>query len=433
VTTPIRSDNSTYVRRLERLLEASRLLNSTLELTELTEIVLRIVKDEVPVDRCTLFVIDPHRKTLRSFVAQGMAEAEISLPIGEGLAGTVASTGEVLDVPDVYQDARFEQRFDRQFGYRTKDVLCVPIVNRDGVPIGVLQLLNRRRALTHTDREFLSSMCTYIGLAVHNAWSHHEILQSRNLEHDLRLVGDRLAHAEKLCELNELVAGIVHEMRNPLTIARGQCILLEDEHGSASPITERTDKIKASIDRALKVAQNFLNFARTAGRDRRPTDINNLIRQTSDLLTYDFRQHDVTVVLDLKPVPFVIMDPAGIQQVLLNLLRNAQQVIAEGKKSGSVEVRSSQDSDNHVIRVEVSDDGPGIPPDAREKIFEPFFTTKPRGSGTGLGLAVSRRIIEQHHGRLWFESRPANGTRFLIELPLSAGSEAVDSAVTAAQ
>src|SRR5207244_9384460 len=107
VTTRPRSGKSTRVRRLERLLEASRLLNSTLELTELTEIVLRIVKDEVPVDRCTLFVIDPQRKALRSFIAQGVGEAEINLPVGQGLAGTVAATGEMLDITNVYQDDRF--------------------------------------------------------------------------------------------------------------------------------------------------------------------------------------------------------------------------------------------------------------------------------------------------------------------------------------
>jgi signal transduction histidine kinase len=419
VTTP--AETSIHVRRLERLLEASRLLNSTLELTELTEIVLRIVKDEVPVDRCTLFVIDRQRKALRSFMAQGVEEVEINLPIGQGLAGTVAATGEVLDVPDVYQDDRFQPRFDQQLGYHTKDALCMPILNCDGNLIGVLQLLNRSRSLTPGHKEFLSSMCTYIGLAVHNAWIHRELLQSRNLEQDLRLVSDRLAHTEKLCELNELVAGIVHEMKNPLTIALGECTLLRDEHPAASSITARADKVKTSIDRALKVAQNFLNFSRAAGRDQTPTNINTLIQQTADLLAYDFRQHGVILVLDLQPVPVVTMDPASIQQVLLNLLRNARQVTTDSEKPGTVSVRSSHDRENRLIRVEVGDNGPGISTDVRSKIFEPFFTTKPLGSGTGLGLAVSRRIIEQHHGKLWFESTPTHGTTFVIELSESAG------------
>src|ERR1700719_4374892 len=152
--------DATYVRRLERLLEASRLLNSTLKLTELTEIVLRIVTDEVPVDRCTLFVVDRPRKTLRSFIAQGVKETEINLPMGQGLAGTVAVTGEMLDIPDVRKDNRFQPRFDQELGYRTKDILCMPILNLHGDSIAVLELLNRRRPLNEGDREFLSSMCT---------------------------------------------------------------------------------------------------------------------------------------------------------------------------------------------------------------------------------------------------------------------------------
>jgi signal transduction histidine kinase len=274
--------------------------------------------------------------------------------------------------------------------------------------------------LNEADREFLSSMCTYIDLALQNAWIHHELLESRNLEHDLRLMSDRLAQAEKLCELNELVAGIVHEMRNPLTIALGQCGLLSDQHGEVSSIVTRTDKIKKSIDQALKVAQNFLNFARPAGRDYTPTDVNTLIRQTADLLAYDFRQHGITLALDLQPAPYVTIDSAGFQQVLMNLLRNAQQVTVASGKHGHVSVRSSHDKESGLIRVEISDNGPGIPAEAQSQIFDPFFTTKPRGSGTGLGLTVSRRIIEQHHGRLWFENRPQSGTTFVIELSVSA-------------
>src|SRR5205823_845128 len=145
--------------------------------------------------------------------------------------------------------------------------------------------------------------------------------------------------------------------------------------------------------RALKVAQNFLNFARAGSLDHAATDVSNLIQQTADLLAYDFRQDGISIVLDLQPVPLITIDPAGVQQVLLNLLKNAQQAIAETRKAGTVTVRSLNDRDKHVIRIEVSDDGPGIPVDAQAKIFEPLFTTKSRGSGTGLGLAVSRRLI----------------------------------------
>src|SRR5262245_11076330 len=186
-----------YLRRLERLLETSRLLNSTLELTELTEIVLRIVKDEVPVERCTLFVVDHRQQLLRSFIAQGIETFEITLPFGHGLAGSVAATGKVIDIDDDYRDQRFDPAFDDRSAFRTKDVFGLPIFNREGTIIGVLQLLNRHRRLDVEDRDFLSSMCTYIGIALQNAWAHHELIESRKLEQELTIVRDRLAEAER--------------------------------------------------------------------------------------------------------------------------------------------------------------------------------------------------------------------------------------------
>src|SRR5262245_8571797 len=119
-----------HVRRLERLLEASRLLNSTLEVHELMEIALRIVRDEIPVDRCTLFVVDRKQNLLRSYIAQRVDHFEISVPIGQGLAGTVAATGDVLDTADAYDDPRFTSEFDQRLGYRTNDALCMPVLDR---------------------------------------------------------------------------------------------------------------------------------------------------------------------------------------------------------------------------------------------------------------------------------------------------------------
>src|SRR5947208_6690483 len=136
------------LRKLQRLLETSRLLNSTLGLEELTEIVLRILQDELPIERCTLFVLDRRNKVLRSVVAQELENIEIVTSFGQGLVGTVAITGEPLDIDDVYGDARFDSTFDRRLAFQTRDALSVPIFNREESLVGVLQLLNRRRPFT---------------------------------------------------------------------------------------------------------------------------------------------------------------------------------------------------------------------------------------------------------------------------------------------
>jgi signal transduction histidine kinase len=416
-----------HVRRLERLLEASRLLNSTLEVHELMEIAFRIVRDEIPVDRCTLFVIDRRRNLLRSFIAQRVDHFEISLPIGQGLAGTVAATGDVLDTADAYDDARFTSEFDQRLGYRTNDALCMPVFNREGVLAGVLQLLNRARPLHVGDMEFLTGICTYIGLALHNAWIHHQLLESEKAEEELRLVRERLAHSEKLSAMGELVAGIIHEMKNPLSVALGQCTLLRAGSESNPVIVERTDKVENSINQALKVAKNFLNFARAVGHDRVPIDLNAIIRQTVDLLAYEFRTRSVTVALDLQHLPLARVDAGSMQQVLLNLLKNAQHAASENKNEGNVSVRSFCNKEKNVIRVEVIDNGPGIPVEIQGRVFDPFFTTKTRDLGTGLGLPLSKRIVEEHSGTLSFESTPGNGTTFAIELNVTPNVSTADA------
>lgn len=403
-----------HVRRLKRLLEAGRLLNSTLELTELTDIALRIVREVVPVDRCTLFVVDHKQELLRSFVAQGVDRFEITVPLGHGLAGTAATTGQPLEVTDAYQDERFLNEFDNRLAYHTKDVFCMPVFDRKGTVTGVLELLNRLRPLTDEDKEFLSGMCSYLGMAIHNAWVHSELLESKKIEEELKLVRDRLMQAEKLSVIGELVAGIVHEVKNPLAAALGHCGLLREDRELTPDIASRVTKIEGLITRGLKTATGFLSFARKVEGERVPTDLNGIIRQTVDLLDYESRIRRVTVVVQVEKLPLIRIDSGKIQQVLVNLLKNAH----EANEDGTVTVRSLHDTEKQVIRIDVADDGPGVPPEVQGRLFEPFFTTKPRGSGTGLGLTVSRRIIEEHQGTLSFESGPERGSTFHIELPL---------------
>jgi len=198
----------------------------------------------------------------------------------------------------------------------------------------------------------------------------------------------------------------------------GQCTLLREQHQLSAAMEARVEKIELSISKAEKVAQNFLKIARRNDTDE-TTDVNRLITQTVDLMAYEFRQRGVSIVLDLEIVPMLDADSDDLQQVLLNVLKNALDAASQRENSGQVSVQSSYDETNAVVRVEISDNGPGIPPDVQPKIFEPFFTTKPGQRGTGLGLAVSKRIVEQHDGKLSFHTAEGDGTTFSIEVPLS--------------
>ena len=175
------------LNRLHRILEAAKILNSTIDLSEVTGIILRIVRDEVGVDRGSVFVVDRERQLLRSMVAQGVDDQEITLPVGQGIAGAVAATGEIIDILDAYSDPRFDSSFDPILGYRTNDIYCMPIVNRNGGIVGVLELMNRTRPFTEEDESFLAGVSVHVGLALENARMHKEILEKRKIEQELVL------------------------------------------------------------------------------------------------------------------------------------------------------------------------------------------------------------------------------------------------------
>jgi phosphoserine phosphatase RsbU/P len=175
------------IERLHRILEAAKLLNSTLDLAELTTIILRIIREEVGTERGTVFVVERGHRRLRSLVAQGVEGNDILVPVGKGIAGTVAATGETVNIPDAYKDSRFDSSFDSILGYCTTDIYCMPIVNRLGAVVGVLELLNRTRPLTEEDEEFLAGVSVHVGLALENAQLHIEIVEKRRMEQELVL------------------------------------------------------------------------------------------------------------------------------------------------------------------------------------------------------------------------------------------------------
>lgn len=176
------------VERLRFLVEASELLNSTLDLEELLGIILKIATEQTTADRGSLFLVDAARNELWSLVAHGLEKKEIHLPLGQGIAGAVAQTGEVVNLEDAYADPRFDRTFDERFNYRTRSLLCLPICDKLQKTVGVLQLLNKRDTIfTEHDIEFLQALSIHAALALENARLHRESLQKQRLEKELAL------------------------------------------------------------------------------------------------------------------------------------------------------------------------------------------------------------------------------------------------------
>ena len=245
----------------------------------------------------------------------------------------------------------------------------------------------------------------------------------------LQTAQTRLVQSEKLAAIGELVAGVAHELNNPLTSIVLYSQLLQAK-APPNRSNEELDKILTESRRAAKIVRGLLDFARQRPVELRPVQINTLLEDSLEILAYPLRTSNVIVELRLAPdLPLTNADSQQLQQVFMNLLQNARQAIATLRSSGRLVITTASgpslfhehdQAAAQIIRITIEDDGPGIPPALLPRIFDPFFTTKSVGEGTGLGLAVCHGIIAEHGGHIWAENLPAGGARFTLELPILA-------------
>ena len=246
----------------------------------------------------------------------------------------------------------------------------------------------------------------------------------RDVTDEKRLTG-QLVQQEKLAAIGQLVSGVAHELNNPLAgvMAFAQILLATpsvtgEERGAIETIHQEAR-------RAAKIVSNLLTFARQHHPERTETDVNRVLLDTLELRRYALRVGQIEIEVALADaVPTTWADPFQLQQVLLNLLGNAEQALDGWDGERRITLRTSWEGDeSDPIVLSVGDSGPGIPPDQIARIFNPFFTTKPVGQGTGLGLSISDGIVREHGGRIRVESRPGRGAVFHVELPRVAPPE----------
>ena len=234
---------------------------------------------------------------------------------------------------------------------------------------------------------------------------------------ELERAQETLIHTEKLTAVGQLVAGVAHELNNPLTIVLGNTGLLLERIDDPS-LRGRLETVIAAADSSRKIVQNLLAFARKKTPERAAMDLNEVVSQTIGLRAYHLRNERVRVDVDLDPsLPKVWADVQQIQQVILNLLVNAEQAMEDARKGERIRFTTRRAGDYVALTIE--DNGPGMPAEVRSRIFEPFYTTKEVGRGTGLGLSICYGIISEHDGSIRVESVPGEFTRFTIGLPLT--------------
>lgn len=328
---------------------------------------------------------------------------------------------------------------------------------------GVLSILTfgSPRQWLSSELELIDSVAGQVAIAIEHAelvgklsntnqdlLHKNENLDSKNLE--LREMQSQMIHHEKMASLGRIVAGIAHELNNPINFVHGNLPYLTQYFDELKQVISCLDELpeeyqkvvqeakkKINYDfvvtdldniiadlvegteRIRQIIRNLRSFSRLDEAELKEASIEEGIESTIKILSQYYGRDKVALELDFCGLPPLLCYPGKLNQVWMNLLSNAAQAL-EGKPDPRVFVKTQIEPDTDTFIVSVEDNGPGIMSPDQSKIFEPFFTTKPVGQGTGLGLSISHSIVERHGGRIWFESEAGKGTKFLVRLPLHA-------------
>jgi PAS domain S-box-containing protein len=372
--------------------------------------------------------------TLR-LIAQG-DELQRSDAKAKLLAAATEQTGDLILITRA--DGSFEHANDaflRMMGYSRREMASLhfsDLIERGFDKLGTQiwrevgtrgiwrgTLLRRRR-----DGSTFPAAATVVALKDATDRITHFVGVERDITEELRL-RDQLVHSERLSAVGELVAGVAHEINNPLqTIVGCVELMLDDQQDPAA----RRDLylVRQEAARAGQIVRNLLAFVRRSTPDRVSADLNEIVRFTVDLRQFHLEQRDIHVVVryHAQALP-VLVNREEIQQIVLNLMLNAEQAILGSSGVGTITIRTGSNGGRHS--VEVMDDGPGISPELRGRIFEPFFSTKEVGEGTGLGLSISHGIASAHGGALEV-CEPECGACFRLTLPAHLSEPAASSA-----
>jgi signal transduction histidine kinase len=388
---------------LARLLQISRRLSSTLRLDELLSLVMDVATELTGTETASILLVDRSTGQLHFAAStRGEVPQDIVVPLDNSIAGWVVQHGRSLILDDVQTDERFYANVDENLEFVTRSMLAVPLVTGQGV-IGALEVINKHNDANYTSQDvaLMEALASQSAVAILNV---HLFSQS------------------------DLVAEIMHELKTPLMAISAASELLSRPEMPREKHGELVGMIKKESKRLSKMTKDFLDFARLeSGRmrlKRAILDVPQIIQEVISISQTQAAARNIDIVVDLAPdLPTtasktaVIGDADRLKQVLLNLVSNATKY---NRENGRITISASCQADE--AQISVADTGPGITPEDLEHLFERFYRIPGSESaeGSGLGLSVAQKIVEEHHGRIEVASTVGEGTTFTIYLPVTA-------------
>ena len=396
-------------RALRALVQVSQMVAGSLDLADVLRSSIHAAAEAMNAEACSILLKDAAADALQFHIVDGPQTRGLTsaaLPIDDhSVAGWVANHQEPVLIPDAYRDARFNRDWDLKTGFRTKSILCAPLISQDR-QVGVMQILNRRdgESFDGYDLVLAQAVASLIAVAIHNAE-----------EHEARI------KAERLATIGQTIAGMAHCIKNILNGLRAGSYIIDQQmtDEAESKVARGWKIVKKNMMLLSNIVMDMLSYSKQREPLYQPCRIGDLCEDVVGLLRQQAAEKDVTLVTS-SDLDEVCVDESGIRRCLINLVGNAIDACSDGGGLIKVDVGAAETDERFVIRVR--DNGCGMEPEAREKIFDAFFSSK-GGKGTGLGLAVTKKIVGEHGGEIRVESVLGEGTEFALVLPAGPAGE----------
>jgi len=384
--------------KLQMIIQAAELVNSTIKIDEVLKNIVLVATGLTNADRGTLYLIDKEKDELWSLVAMGNEVKEIRLKIGEGFAGYVARTGEILNIKDVRQDTRFRSDVDKSTGYETKNTLTFPIKNNKGEIIGVLQLLNSKNGeFSKYDEELLNAMSIHAAIALNNA----ELVE-------------KLLHGERVQSLGKMANFLIQDIKKPILVSKRYADHLKTKNVSPEN-AQIIDMLLEQLNHVADIVQTTSSYSegKTILRTLN-VSLNKTLTDFSERITTYIETRNCHINNEFEKDVTVKLDVKEFYQCYLHIIKNACDAMPDG---GSITVATKRDDKEKKVKILMKDNGLGIAESLKDKIFEPFFT-QGKKTGTGLGLSITKKIVEAHNGTVDVQSSLGEGTTLIITVPV---------------
>lgn len=398
-----------HLQQMAILNEIAAAVVSTPDFNESIYQVVEALKRTLHYEIVNLWMMNEAGDHLMLSALNGDAQTD-TIRLGQGVSGEVAASGAAIRIDDVSQYAEA-----KVVSPEVRSQVCVPIRIGTRV-IGVIDVQGSRLAAFSDDDVYVLSIAAgQLARALENARTMRDLAAS--LE-QLKQAQAQLIQSGKLAAVGQLAAGVAHEINNPLTTISGFSEIVLRDLPAESVLRNDVQLILREAQRARDVVRRLLDFARQSAPHRDSVDLNELVRETVSLMRSAASVRDVTVEEHYAPeLPWASVDANQFKQVVLNLLNNAVQAMPKGGTL-MIGVGAAERETKRGIQIQVKDSGVGIPRENLERIFEPFYTTKSPDEGTGLGLAVSYRIVREHDGVIEVNSEVGRGTMLTVWVPV---------------